>query len=189
MRPVVAAQIVAALLVSALASAAPPAAPDLSDIVLEQGAGIIKLRALVREHRFTAIVFFSATCPCFDAHRARLATLVHEMERKDVRFVIVDSERRPGGEAAVRSVPATDLPVLDDPGGKLARRLDAAYATETFVFDASGSLRYRGGIDDDRKTLSKTPRAHLRDALLGLLAGTAPAYATSKTLGCVLRLL
>ena len=183
-QPVVAVQIVAVLLVSALAFAAPPRTPDLSDIVLDQGAGAIELRELVRQHRFTAIVFFSATCPCFDAHRARLAALVHEMERKDVRIVIVDSERRHAGEAAVRLVPATDLPILQDRGGTLARRLDAAYATETYVFDASGSLRYRGGIDDDRRTLSQKPRAHLRDALLGLLAGTAPAYATSKTLGC-----
>jgi hypothetical protein len=181
-------QIVAALTVNAIVSAAPLNKPDLSDIVLAQGQrGTLKLQALVREHRFTAVVFFSATCPCFAAHRGRLAALVHELESRDVRFVIVDSERRPAGAPFPTSVPETDQLIFRDDGGTLARRLGAQYATETFVFDTTGLLRYRGGIDDDRKRLSANPRAHLGDELLSLLAGTAPSYAGAKSLGCALR--
>ena len=110
------------------------------------------------------------------------------MQSRDVRFVIVDSERHPAGEPTPAFVANTDLPIFADDGGRLARRLNAQFATETFVFDAAGTLRYRGGIDDDRRSLRPRPTAHLRDELQRLLAGTAPPYATTKALGCALRL-
>jgi hypothetical protein len=176
--------------VVAWAAAAAPAAPDLSDIVLtRKRAATLDLQAVVRAHRFTAVVFFSASCPCFAAHRARLVALAREMEPRGVDIAIVDSERRPQGASPPGEVPETDLPILRDDQGRLARRLDAQYATETFVFDSTGALRYRGGIDDDRKHLSQTPKALLREALLTLLSGKAPAFTTAKALGCALRLL
>jgi len=106
-----------------------------------------------------------------------------------VALVVVDSERHTAGEARPEKVPGTELPVLRDEGGRLARRLGAQYATESFVFDGNGQLRYRGGIDDQRKYLGPNPRPHLRDALLHLLDNSAPAYASAKALGCALRLM
>lgn len=165
-------------------------APDLSDILLGRDQqGTVALQSLVRERRFTAIVFFSATCPCFDAHRARLAGLARELASRDVRFLIVDSERHSPRTPGPRFVTQTDLPIFRDADGRLARRLHAQFATETFVFDGTGTLRYRGGVDDDRKVLRASSRATLRDELLALLAGTAPAFTEAKALGCALRLL
>ena len=111
------------------------------------------------------------------------------MEPRDVRFLIVDSERHSRGEAVSLFVAQTRLPILRDDDGRLARRLDAQFATETFVFDATGAVRYRGGIDGDRRYLSEKPRTHLRDALLSLLSGAAPRHAAAKALGCALRLM
>ncbi len=110
------------------------------------------------------------------------------MQSHDVRFVMVDSERHPAGEPTPAFLADTALPVFADDSGRLARRLNAEFATETFVFDAAGTVRYQGGIDDDRRSLRPRPTAHLRDELQGLLAGTAPPYATTKALGCALRL-
>jgi hypothetical protein len=188
-RLVVGIQVIALVAASASASASRATAPDLSDIVLRGGRGEpLELRSLVGRHRFTAVVFFSSSCPCVAAHRGRLAQLIDEMQSRDVRFVIVDSERHPTGAPTPAFVANTDLPIFADDGGRLARRLSAQFATETFVFDAAGTLRYRGGIDDDRRSLRPRPTAHLRDELQRLLAGTAPPYATTKALGCALRL-
>jgi hypothetical protein len=182
--------VVATLVASVGASAAQPTTPDISDIVLRNyQRDMVNLQTLVRQHRLTAVVFFSSTCPCFAAHRARLDELVHEMEPRDVRFLFVDSERHARGETVSKFVAETRLPILRDDNGRLARRLDAQFATETFVFDATGTVRYRGGIDDDRKYLHQDPRTHLRDALLSLLSGAAPRYAGAKALGCALRLM
>jgi hypothetical protein len=102
--------------------------------------------------------------------------------------VFVDSERHPPGEAPLDFLAEASQPIFRDPDGRLARRLDAPSATETFVFDAAGTLRYRGGLDDDRTYLRPAPRNFLRDELLSLLDGTAPLFVAAKTLGCALRL-
>jgi hypothetical protein len=188
--PILAVHVAALFVVGAVASAGQPTVPDISDVVLRtHQRETVSLQSVVREHRFTAVVFFSSTCPCFAVHRGRLTDLVREMQPHDVRFLIVDSERHSSGVATPDIVAEEHLPILRDDAGLLARRLGAQFATETFVFDAKGSLRYRGGIDDDRKYLSPKPKARLRDALLSLLDGTAPPYATAKSLGCALKLM
>lgn len=180
-----AAAIVFALDVGASAA---PSSPSLSDVVLQTTEGrTLALGSSVRAQRLTAVVFFSAACPCFTAHRARLAALARELEGRGVRFVVVDSERHAPGEPLVEAAEA-GLPIWRDDGARLARRLDARYATETFVFDATGALRYRGGIDSDRKALTATPRAYLRAALARLLQASAPPFSSAKALGCALRL-
>jgi hypothetical protein len=172
-----------------VAASASPVPPSLSDIVLRANDGrAMALASVVREHRLTVVVFFSASCPCFAAHRPRLAALAREFDGQRVRFVIVDAERHAPGEVAPAVFAEAGLPILQDAGAHLARRLDAHYATETFIFDAAGALRYRGGIDGDRTYLSPAPQAHLREALTSLLQSKAPPITYAKVLGCVLRL-
>jgi hypothetical protein len=180
----------ATLFLAATASAGQPQAPGLADIKLERGdGGAVELQRIVAAHRLTVVVFFSATCPCFAVHGERLRELARELSPRGVELVVVDSERHAPGEARPQIVPGTQLPILRDEGGRLARRLGAQYATESFVFDANGQLRYRGGIDDQRKYLGPNPKPHLREALLHLLDNNAPAFATAKALGCTLRLM
>jgi hypothetical protein len=182
--------VVAASLVVALAvpSAAAPPAPDLSRVTLRrEQRDSLDLQPFIRAHRLTAIIFYSATCPCFTAHLGRIAALVRELGPRDVQFIIVDPERRRPPEVPASTLPEVGLPVFRDDEGRLARLLDAQFATQTFVFDAKGALRYRGGIDGDRKELSESPQQFLRDALLRLLSGDAPELATAKALGCILR--
>ena len=179
-----------AVSVSLSARATEPQAPALGDITLRSGGGeASNLQKVVSAHRLTVVVFFSATCPCFAVHSQRLRELAQELSPKGVQFVVVDSERHPAGDTTATTVPGTELPIWRDDGGHLARRLGAQYATESFVFDGGGQLRYRGGIDDQRKYLGPNPKAHLREALAHLLDNDAPAFATAKALGCALRLM
>src|ERR1700722_3341005 len=57
-----------------------------------QGASV-PLAQLLRRHRFTVVVFYSADCPCFAAHVNRLERLAAELAPQGVGFVVVDSER------------------------------------------------------------------------------------------------
>lgn len=170
--------------------AAEPQAPSLADITLEKAGGdAVPLQKTIAAHRLTVVVFFSESCPCFAVHTERLRDLARELSPKGVDFVVVDSERHAAGEPRPAAVAGTDLAILRDPAGRLARRLGAQYATESFVFDTGGRLRYRGGIDDQRKYLGPNAKAHLRDALIHLLDNDAPAFVSAKALGCALRLL
>jgi hypothetical protein len=185
------------MLVAAAATALAPSSgaaeherPMLTDIALAGADGAAtRLQPIVAAHRLTVVVFFSATCPCFAVHARRLRDLAAEMAPRGVAFVVVDSERHAAAEPRPATVPGTTLPILRDEDARLARRLGAEAATESFVFDASGRLRYRGGIDDQRKVLAPNPRAYLRDALVRLLDDSASAVASTKALGCVLRLM
>jgi len=180
----------ASVTVALTAWAAESQAPSLADITLEKAGGeAVPLQKLVAAHRLTVIVFFSETCPCFAVHGERLRDLARELSPKGVDFVVVDSERHAADDAPPATVHGTELAILRDPGGRLARRLGAQYATESFVFDTGGRLRYRGGIDDQRKYLGPNAKTHLRDALVHLLENDAPAYVTAKALGCALRLM
>jgi len=183
------------LLCAALWPAAPlaradSASPGIAGLVLRaSGGAALDLSAQVRAHKATVVIFYAAGCPCFAAHVERLRQLAAELGPRGVDFLVVDSERRASGEPPPRTEIAPGLPLVRDDGGALARRLGATYATESYIFDQAGRLRYHGGVDSDRKYLRTDAQPYLRQALAHLLAGDAPPFTSTKALGCVLRLL
>ncbi|HXJ19036.1 MAG TPA: redoxin domain-containing protein [Polyangia bacterium] len=177
-----------------LATSAPTRAgsnpPDIGDAALRDAGGqTTRLAALARANRLTVVVFYAAGCPCFRAHVERLQQLAADLGPRGVRFLLIDSERRAPGAPPPPPELAPGLPLLRDEGGLLARRLDARYATESFVLDPTGRVRYQGGLDSDRKYLRPDAQPYLRQAISKLLAGDAPAFTSSKALGCALRLM
>lgn len=140
---------------------------------------------------FTVFVFFAKNCPCFGAHEARLRALVDKFGPRGVRFLIVDPEAgRTIEDDAIAIQGRRDLPgpVFLDAGAKLANRVGAVYATYSVIVDASGQIRYRGGIDSDKSHLQPDSTPYLADALDDLTAGRPPRRAEGKTLGCALQM-
>jgi hypothetical protein len=177
-------------LAPALSARAESPPPDVGDAILRNARGAsVTLADVTRAHRFTVVTFYAVTCPCFAAHVDRLRQLVSELAPQGVAFLVVDSERHAKSDPAVPPEVAPGLPIFRDEGGALARRLGANYATESYIVDPAGHVHYRGGIDSDRKYLRSDAQPYLRQALTTLLAGTGPAFTTTKALGCALRLL
>ncbi len=147
-----------------------------------------KLSDLVSGGKATVVEFFSADCPCQNAHDERLIDLWRRYQPQGVRFVVVDANYSASldhdlAEAQERHYP---FPIVVDPGGALMRALGAKYATYSVLLDAEGRVRYRGGFDSDRHPLSEHPKAYLADAIGALLQGRDPDPAETKTLGCAL---
>jgi hypothetical protein len=189
-RPGVVAMSACLSLATALSARGEAPAPEVGDAVLRDPRGAaVTLADLTRAHRFTVITFYGMACPCFAAHVERLRRLASELTPQGVGFVVVDSERHAKSDPPVPREVAPGLPIFRDEGGALARRLGASYATESYIEDATGRIRYRGGVDSNRKYLRPDAQPYLRQALLKLLAGQGPAFATTKSLGCALRLL
>jgi Redoxin len=140
--------------------------------------------------RLTVLVFSAWHCPCQTAHDARVRELYARYHARGVDFFAVDSEVK--GEATQDATHARergyDFPVLLDAGAGLARALHAEYATESFVIDPLGIVRYHGGLDTDRTTIHDDAMPLLANALDDLLAGRPPRSAESKTLGCALQI-
>jgi hypothetical protein len=182
--------VIRTLLLSMLVACAAPRALGVPAVTLPATAGAPATypRDLAAA-RFTVFVFFSKDCLCFTAHEARLRELATTFGPRGVSFVIVDPETGRTLDGDAREAQARDLPVPIhlDPGAVLARALGAEYATYSVVVDASGQIRYRGGIDDDKTHLRDDRTTYLADALDDLVAGRAPRRAEGKTLGCSLQ--
>jgi hypothetical protein len=138
--------------------------------------------------KLTVVVFYADHCPCFRSHEERLRELGRDYGPRGVRVLVVDSEvsasvERDALAATERGLPAIAL----DPGAKLADALEAEYATYTVVFDATGRVRYRGGIDSDKNRLNADAQPFVREALDDLLAGREPRRSEGKALGCALQ--
>jgi peroxiredoxin len=137
----------------------------------------------------TVLVFSAWHCPCQAAHDARLVDLFGRYHARGVDFYAVDSEV--GGsladDAAQAKAHGYAFPVLRDEGARVARALRADFATESFVIDRQGVVRYHGGLDSDRKDLHDDAVPLLENALDDLLQGRAPRAAETKALGCALQ--
>ncbi|WP_144186883.1 redoxin domain-containing protein [Elioraea rosea] len=97
-----------------------------------------------------------------------------------------------GGQARelTESRNATPAAVLLDPQSVAARAYAATVTPHMFVIDGAGILRYMGGIDSIRSTrVEDVPRAEpfLRDAMLAIAEGRAPAQAVTQPYGCVIK--
>jgi hypothetical protein len=173
-----------------LAACARSAAPHVPAVVLESTRGQVEtFPATLAAAPWTVLVFFSADCPCFRAHEARLAELVRAYEPQGVRFILVDSEV---GASVARAAELSrerglSVPIVIDAKAVLADALDAEYATYSVVLDPAGVVRFRGGIDSDMSHLREGATPYLRDAIDALLTGSAPQRAEAKALGCPLR--
>jgi peroxiredoxin len=139
--------------------------------------------------KLTIFVFYSEDCPCVRVHEGRLAELAARYASRGVRVVLVDSETtadaaRDAAEARERRYP---FPLLTDADARLARLFGARFATHAVVVDATGAVRYSGGIDSDKNVLHAGAKPYLRDALDALLAGRTPPAPDREPLGCALR--
>ena len=148
-----------------------------------------EVQALTAGAPWTVVVFFSAHCPCQQAHDERLRDLAATYAPRGVRFVLVDAEAdasvaRDQQAARDRAYP---FAIYTNPTGALADALGASYATYTVVLDDRQRPRYRGGLDSDKVHLTPDAHFYVRDALDALLAGRDPPVTEGKTLGCALR--
>jgi hypothetical protein len=136
----------------------------------------------------TLVAVLHPACPC---SRSTVAELDRIMARASGRprvyvlFVLPDASLRsvwPSDTAALAAaIPGVELRV--DPGGKEATLFDAKTSGQVFLYDASGALRFDGGI---------TPaRGHEGDsagkaAVLAVLAGGGPERTSTPVFGCEL---
>ena len=180
-----------ALGLACAAAPPPPRLPSSKPLVFPGSDGVNHdLSVEVTRSKLTVFVFYSRVCPCLRVHEARLHELADAYRTRGVTIFLVDSEV--GAEPTIDALEARKrayrLPLLTDRGARLATALNAQFATQAVVVDASGTIRYSGGLDSDKNHLHAEARPYLRRALDDLLAGRAPAARQPEPLGCALEL-
>jgi peroxiredoxin len=144
-----------------------------------QGSSFALADAL-KDHRAIVVMFRSTLCPYSNSYNDVLRDLVGRYGAKQVLFVAIHSDRLETEDdiRAHAKKHGHTFPVIRDPGGDLARLLDARRTPEVFVLDQKGALRYHGRI------ASKIGTPDLRNALDALLAGRPIEPAVTKAFGC-----
>jgi mono/diheme cytochrome c family protein len=126
------------------------------------------------------VAFTSADCPLSKLYLPKIGRLASEYSARGVKTILAGCN----GTRKVES----ELPLSPD-SEALIRKLGPRRTTEVFLLDESGTLRYRGAIDDqygigydrDRPT-----RAYLVDALNAVLSGEKVNVAATEAPGCAI---
>ena len=152
-----------------------------------------------REHSLrgdgvTAVVFTCNHCPYALAWHDRIVAAARDYSDRGVRFLAVnpnDAERyRADSYESMKERVAADggwpFPYLRDESQEVARAFDAKATPDVFVFDAEGTLRYRGAPDSNHRDPSQEA-AWLREALDALLEGGEPPQAETEPVGCSIK--
>ena len=140
----------------------------------------------------TVLVFTMTDCPISNRYAPELRRLDEAFRARGVRFWLVYPKREDDA-AAIRAhgaVFAQGIPAVRDPQLSLVRATGVSVTPEVAVFDAAGTVRYRGRIDDRYVEFGvdrPAPTRHdLEDALTHVLAGTRVPEPVTRAIGCFL---
>jgi peroxiredoxin len=143
------------------------------------------LPALLAGQRLTALVFWSAHCPCVRRYQARVDALLDRWPARGVAVlgVAANVDETPREQARARRARGVRLPVLRDPGGRLAAALGVRSTPSVVVLRPDGTVAYHGWLDNEREPGQPGREPWLEQALEAALAG-APGLTLRPVWGC-----
>lgn len=141
----------------------------------------------------SVVIFTCNQCPYAKAFEHRLVDLANDYQAKGVTFLAVnpnDDVKYPGEtldkmkqRAAEKKFP---FPYLKDGDSAVAKAYGARVTPHVFVVDESGTVKYRGYVDDSAKP-DEREHEGLRNALDALLADSPVPVKTTKAFGCTIK--
>ena len=135
-------------------------------------------------------VFLATECPVAQRYAMRLKRLHTEFTaEKHTTFIGVytnENDSVADVEAYVAKAAYT-FPIVKETDGRLARILGATMTPQAVVIDRTGTLRYRGPIDDNRYE-PRVKQHYLHDALLATHTEEPIRVEETPAFGCTLHL-
>ena len=144
-----------------------------------------------RDAKATVVVFVGAECPLVQQYLPRVAEISQQFEKQGAAVLCINSnvQDSPSEMLAFARKLNTTLPILMDPGAKVADAFGAHRTPEAFVLDKDHVIRYRGRIDDQFEIGVQRPRATRSDlvtAIEEVLAGKTVSVPETKVIGCII---
>jgi peroxiredoxin len=139
--------------------------------------------------KIVVLIFWSFKCPVSLVYNGRMETLESKYGSRNVAVIAVSSgpNQKPAEIQANASNLKLTLPVLLDSDGDLAEKLGATHTPSAFVLDATGVLRYKGALDNNKKPGENGRISYVEDALDSVLAGTPIQVPETKAFGCSIK--
>jgi peroxiredoxin len=142
------------------------------------------------------IVFTSNHCPYAEAYEDRLIALYKKFADKGFPLIAInpnapeinkddnmDSIRK---KALSKKFP---FPYLSDSLQTVFPKFGADRTPHVFVLDSLKRVRYMGTVDDNAEASFKVKKRYVEDAIQALMHGEEPSPASTKTIGCKIRLM
>jgi peroxiredoxin len=142
----------------------------------------------------TVIMFWCNHCPYVIPNQQRVIAMQAEYADRGVKFAAICANNAltyPADSFENMRKRAQEMgynfPYLHDESQEVARAFGAERTPEVFVFDAGGTLRYHGRIDDNHEDVGRATSHDLRNALEAILTGAAVDPAETGAYGCTIK--
>jgi peroxiredoxin len=152
---------------------------------------MVSAEELSKDKEATVIIFSCNHCPYVQAWEDRIVQLGKTYEPRGVAFALInandptkypeDSYPEMIERAKSKGYP---FPYLHDEDQSVAKAYGATRTPEVFLFNAQGTLRYHGRVDDNYEDPKKVRSHDLQDALEAVLGGRAPTVSETPVVGC-----
>lgn len=140
------------------------------------------------------VMFSCNTCPYVIKSQARTIEMMKLAREKGVGMVIINSNEAKRGDddsydamkKYAKEQGYTASYVVDE-RSKVADAFGANRTPEVFLFDKSGKLVYKGGMEDDPANPGNSKEMFLRDAINNMVTGKPITPNTTKSVGCTIK--
>ncbi len=138
--------------------------------------------------KVTVITFVSVQCPISNDYNERMNSLYADYSGKGVNFIFLNPNASEPAAAVADHAKAMNFtfPVYKDANNVVADQFGAQVTPESYVIDSTGTIVYRGYIDDSRNE-SRISNKGLRNALDAVLSGKEVPKAETKAFGCTIK--
>jgi len=139
--------------------------------------------------KIVVLVFWSFKCPVSLSYDTRIEELQNRYEPEGVVTVAVASNSNESREEIQANLVNRKMrwPVLLDSEGNAAEKLGATHAPSVFIIDGEGILRYKGALDNSRKSGDNGRIGYVEEALDSIMAGRNVRLTETRPLGCSIK--
>jgi peroxiredoxin len=139
----------------------------------------------------TAIVFVGVECPIVGQYAERLQTMADKYAALGVSLVAIDANQQDSLTelAHFARTHKLEIPVLKDPGNKVADQFGAQRTPEAFLLNRDCKIVFCGRIDDQFTygiQRSKAEKSYLTDAIDQLVGNQPIATPHAEPVGCLI---
>ena len=152
------------------------------------GSRAERLEKLLKENKYTVLMWISTECPVSNAYNERMVKLYDAYAGKGIAFVGMNSNKAEKISDIEKhsKEKGFKFAVLKDDMNKIADLYSAQVTPEVFVLGTKGAIVYHGRIDDS-KNADKVEKKDLAAALDALLAGKKIENAETKAFGSTVK--
>lgn len=140
------------------------------------------------------VMFSCNTCPFVIKSQHRTIEMMKYAKEHGIGMIIVNSNQaqRDAQDSyeemkKYAEVQQYEVPYVVDEGSVLADKFGATHTPEVFLFDGTGTLQYKGAMEDNPANPSDSKILYLQNAMQRLVKGEKIDPNTTKSIGCSIK--